>query len=170
MPRPSTPEAAFRTAQGALAQGDWQTFFSLLDPREVRTITRNGLNVILNFGLIDEIFQTACAEGGFPLDSLREGHRRGDTKQVREAIDSGLRSVSDLPAFSALVERHIRQHHGGGSVAATLFQGEHLEDLEVEGNRAWATRHDSLGAGDPIGFTCTAGQWRIRLFAQRRQR
>lgn len=165
----STPEGAFRTAQSAIARDDWETFYSTLDPRDVRVLVRNGLGIILNFGLVNEAFQATCTESGFPLTPLLEAYRRGDGRQVRETIDSGLDSVADLPVFSALLERHTRQHSGSGSVARSLFQGEHLEDLEVEGSRAWATRFDSRGEVDPIGFTRRSEEWLIRLFARHRR-
>jgi hypothetical protein len=79
--------------------------------------------------------------------------------------------VHDLPRFAAALERTLRAAGGGGgSVSARLFVDEWLEDLSVAGPEGWATRRNSGGLSEDIGFTRRGGAWYIRIVAKRPER
>jgi hypothetical protein len=82
------------------------------------------------------------------------------------AIDACLRSIEDLAAFTAQIERLKRATLGGGSVSCSLFFGEHLSDVRVEGKKAMALRQQPGGERVPIAFVQTRGQWAIRFLSK----
>jgi hypothetical protein len=84
-----------------------------------------------------------------------------------KALVQLLKSVPNLPAVTAALERHMRSIVGGGSISSELFVGESLSDLVIEGSRAWATRADGTGWKEDIGFIQKKGTWYIRLLAKK---
>jgi hypothetical protein len=103
------------------------------------------------------------APGGSAYDPAR--HRQL-VREYTTTLKDGLRSVQDLACFTAGMERLTRTVVGGGSISSSLFAGEVLEDVAVEGNRGWGTRRSEFGTED-IGFVQKRGVWYIRLFARR---
>jgi len=96
-----------------------------------------------------------------------EAHR-SIVADYQRGVQALPKATSDLPAFSAALERLVRERLGGGSVSTRLFLDETLENLQIDGNQAWATRRFSNGSDEDIGFIKRRQGWRIRLFARRR--
>ncbi|NEV60403.1 hypothetical protein [Thiorhodococcus minor] len=101
--------------------------------------------------------------------SLQQSLRHRDlVRALDHAIDACLRSIEDLAAFTAQVERLKRATLGGGSVSRALFVGEHLSDVRVEGKKATALRQQPGGERVPIAFAQKRGQWAIRFLSKAR--
>jgi hypothetical protein len=83
-------------------------------------------------------------------------------KGLDDVIKTCLGSVKDLAAFTAGGERLKRERMGGGSVSSTLFVGDRLTDVAVEGNRAKGTRLLKGGAKEPIVFVRKKGLWYVK--------
>ncbi|MCC7125737.1 MAG: hypothetical protein IT178_12875 [Acidobacteria bacterium] len=78
-----------------------------------------------------------------------------------------LTAAPDLPGLTAALEQHLRATAGGGSVSSSLFVGETLHDVDIDGSKAWGRRSIRPGWSEDIAFVRTKGAWRIRLFAKR---
>jgi len=87
--------------------------------------------------------------------------------QILKAL---LRSTTDLAELTAALEQDMRAALGGGSVSSHLFVDEQLENLVIEGNRAWATRRMENGWEEDVGFIQRKGVWYIKLMAKRPKR
>jgi hypothetical protein len=69
----------------------------------------------------------------------------------------------ELAHLDAALERAI----GGGSVSARLFTGEVVEDVQINGTKAWGVRRGANGFREDVGFVRKKGLWYIRLFGTR---
>ncbi|NEX22777.1 hypothetical protein G3480_21140 [Thiorhodococcus mannitoliphagus] len=92
---------------------------------------------------------------------LQQSLRHRDlVRALDRAIDACLGSITDLAAFTAQIERLKRATLGGGSVSRSLFVGEHLSDVRVDGKKATALRQQQGGESEPIAFVQKRGQCR----------
>jgi len=87
-----------------------------------------------------------------------------------QTLKALLRSTPDLAELTAALEQDMRAALGGGSVSSHLFVDEQLENLVIEGNRAWATRRMENGWEEDVGFMQRKGVWYIKLSAKRPKR
>jgi hypothetical protein len=88
--------------------------------------------------------------------------------EYRTALKATLKAVPDLPRFAARVERALRAATEGGSVSSRLLVDEVIENVEITGNKAWATRRTAAGHSEDIGFVRRKDGWCVRLLAKRR--
>jgi len=181
----STPEETFAAAQAAMERGDWDELFACLEPGDVGRVVKNGLSGLGRDVRVEELCREAgvepalvdsaralaaqmataaqaCLAGDMAaslrLKELVEGHRL--------ALDAIIKAASDIATLAAGLERHLRATAGGGSVSSSLFAGERLEQLRVDGDRASATRRRAGGSTERIAFVRRDDRWRIRLFAR----
>jgi hypothetical protein len=195
MPR-GTPEETFSEARAAMERGDWEGVFACLDPADVTKIAANTFARFL-MAAPDEadVFVQLCGRHGIPEAVIAEIRARGRaiTESARQPItppgpamveqsrrhqqlvtayqqaqEDALGAVPDLPAFTGALERAVRAGGSGGSVSSTLFVGETLERVSIEGGRAWATRRMASSATEDVGFVLRKKAWYIKLFARRR--
>jgi hypothetical protein len=192
----ATPEATFTEAREAMERGDWDGVFACLDPADVKRIASNSFARFLAAGgAAADVLTQLCGRHGLAEARLADMRARGRAivesarqpipppgpamleqsrrhqqlvKAYQQAQEDALKAVTDLPAFAAAMERAIRADGGGGSVSSTLFTGERLEGLTLDGSRAWAVRRMAGGATEEVGFVRRKGAWYIRLFARRR--
>ena len=87
-----------------------------------------------------------------------------------QTLKTLLRSTPDLAELTAALEQDMRAARGGGSISSRLFVDEQLENLVIEGNRAWATRRMESRRGEDVGFIQRKGVWYIKLTAKRPKR
>ena len=97
-------------------------------------------------------------------------HHRDLVKQLDELAERCLASVDDVPLFVARSERVLRAKLGGGLVSSSLFQGEQLLNVTVNGAKAVGTRHRPRGSDEQLGFALRRGVWHIKLFGKPRAR
>ena len=195
-----SPEALFGEAQAAKARGDLATFFRCLDRKDqLRLGTSAMLGLLGEEPRVVAVFSTLRNQHGIPsvaADELRsltreltasaqripslQGVARESAssdhallvKRYERAVKGLLESVSDLPKLLGDVEPAFRQLFGGGLVSSSLLVGDSLEQVAVQGNRAWGTRVGTTSTGsrwtEDIGFARDrSGEWRIRLLAKR---
>jgi len=186
----ATPQAVFDAAQAAMAQGDWDAFFECVDEADLKKIAGNGLRGLPNLPAARTELEALCQAHGFPLAALEQAmavvvpsaervlkappeQRLAESlrhKTVVEALDdallAGLKQVTNLPAFTAGLERTMRAHVGGGSVSSTWFQGERLEQLKVDGAKATGVRILARGQQMPLAFKKTKHGWRVKLLGR----
>ena len=185
------PEAVFATAKAALGVGDLAGAFACFDRADLLKIAGNSVRAL---SAIDDDLGEACDRFGFDLDSLRDmrqltdrmaasaallsvdpasfdsdAHRRMAT-DYESVVKDGFRTVTDLPGLAAALERRMRTVTGGGSIATSLFAGESLTAVSVDGKKAWATRVEGGRNIDDIGFVRKRDGWKIKLFARRPSR
>ena len=98
-------------------------------------------------------------ENKFQL-SLRH---RNLVKALDVAIETCLKSATDLAVFVTRSEEIYRAKMGGGSVSSTLFVGETLVDVTVEGSKASGTRQLKTGWTEPIAFARKKVLWYIKF-------
>lgn len=79
----------------------------------------------------------------------------------QSAVENGLADVDDLPGFAAATEDRMRSVMGGGSISSSLFVGETLTDVILDGRKAWATRLERGRERDDIGFVRKRDAWKI---------
>jgi hypothetical protein len=191
-----TPEETFTEAREAMERGDWEGVFACLDPADVAKIAKNTFaRFLLASGSAGDVFIQICARHGISEATLGDLRGRGLAitesarlpmapagatmleqsmrhqqlvKAYQQAQEDALAAVIDLPAFAAAMERAVRADGSGGSVSSTLFVGETLEQVSIEGARAWATRRMAGAATEEVGFVRRKTAWYIRLFARRR--
>lgn len=193
-----SPESVFATAKDAMERGDWETFFSCLDRTDLMRLAAMGIPVgeeadssdfrqCVEHGipieelnavkkLSDDIRISAYAmmtdqesSSSGQQDILqRSMHHRGLVKSLDNAIKTCLRSVTDIAAFTAMAERSKRVKTGGGSVSSTLFIGEILADVVVEGEKASGKRLMKGGWKEPIRFVQKKGRWYIKFMPKSR--
>lgn len=173
-------------AQSALAVGDLAVAFACFDRSDVMKIAGNSVRALsvadadadelfdrFGFGTLSELrdltdrMAVSAASLNEDPSSYDPAVHRQMTKDYDAAIKDGFRGVADLPDFTAAMEERMREVMGGGSVSTSLFAGEMLEDVEVDGRKAWATRSERGQAIDDIGFVRTRDGWKIKLFARR---
>jgi hypothetical protein len=191
-----TPEETFAEARAAMERGDWENVFACLDPADVARIARNTFaRFLVAGGAAGDAFLQICARYGISEATLADlrarGRAIGDSARVpiapagpamleqsrrhqqlvqayQQAQEDALAAVPDLPAFTGALERAVRADGSGGSVSSTLFVGETLEQVSIEGAKAWATRRMAGPATEEVGFVRRKTGWYIRLFARRR--
>lgn len=187
----STPQAAFEAAQGAMARGDWEGFFACLhrtDLLRLGAVALAGLShpgleaplraLCLEHGLppadleglarqAPELQASAAAVLASPADRARSLRHRDLVKAQAREREAALKHLTDLAGFNARAERLKRQVLGGGSVSSTLFVGETLHEVVVRGERATGLRRAPRGAGVPVGFARTRGEWCVQLLPAR---
>lgn len=191
-----SPESVFATAKNAIERGDWETFFNCLDRTDLMRLAAMGIPVdeeadssefmqCVEYGipveelyaarkLADDIRISAYAmmthqetSSSAQQDMVQRSMRhRGLVKSLDNAIKTCLRSVTDIAAFTAMAERRKREKMGGGSVRSTLFVGEILKDVIVEGKKASGTRLMKGGWREPIRFVQKKGRWYIKFMPQ----
>jgi hypothetical protein len=189
MPR-TTPESTFALAQQAMERGDWEAFFQCLDRSDLLPLAKMGIAGIPNGG--DQALAALCVEAGIPATALENVktiadeilasaqammrapaadsyHRHRDlVKSLDKAMETCLKSVADLALFTAKAERLKRAKMGGGSVSSSLFVGETLVDVTVEGKKAKGIRQRKGGSTEPIAFVQNKGLWSIKFMPKRR--
>jgi hypothetical protein len=102
-------------------------------------------------------------------DRLQQSLRHHDlVKALDKAIETCLKSVTNLAAFTAKAERLKRATMGGGSVSSTLFVDDSLVDVTVEGKKANGIRRRKDGSREPIAFAQNKNLWYIRLLPKAR--
>ncbi len=84
-----------------------------------------------------------------------------------KCLKDALKSVPNLAAYTAALERQMRAIAGGGSVSSRLFVDETLHDVVVDGKRAWATRRGKGDWAEDIGFVQKRAIWYIKLRVKR---
>lgn len=189
----TTPEETFAEARAAMERGDWEGVFSCLDGDNLARIGENSIGRFLVGGeRAIEDFAALCGEHGITPDTvaaLRTGlHRMSESgrativnasdptammqhsrqhqenvKAYRLALKATLKAAPNRPAFIAALERAL----GGGSISARLLVGEVVENVEIDGARAWGVRHGANGFREDVGFVRKKGLWYLRLFGQR---
>ncbi len=194
---PTSPAAVFTDARTAMERGDWKTFFACLDRGFLVRIAENSFKGLVNqdtaglhalcaefsipadvidrlrgvqrtmAGLADEIVKMTLS-GTMPANAaeIMLGHKQA-VGEYEKILTRALKSVPDLPAFTAALERRMRAVVGGGSISSTMFVGETLEDVVVEGKKAWATRRMSEDWTEDVGFVEKGGAWYIKIMAKR---
>jgi hypothetical protein len=116
--------------------------------------------------------QRSVADPNAAMVAMAE-HSRRQRDKVNEydgTLKRALKSVPDLPGLTAGLERRMREVVGGGSVACDLFVNETLEDIVIEGTKAWAVRVMDGGYTEDVGFVQRRGGWYIQLMARRPRR
>lgn len=162
----NSPEAIFHEAQMAMENKDWDGFFACLDGNDLLRIGSNSVTLSLRPGHKDkERLRTICAKQDFPLESIEVAWQ--SPKDYKTRLNAALKSVQNLAQFVAALERYNRDTIGGGSVSSTLFVGESLVGVKIEGKRAWAIRRIREDHSEDVGFVYKNGKWFIRLFARR---
>jgi hypothetical protein len=189
----ATPEETFSLARAAMERGDWEGVFACLDAGNLKTIGDNSIGRFVAGGeAAADAFVALCGEHGVPrepvaalhssLQQMAESMRaaRASTPDpatmmersrlhqqtvaaYRDAVKSILKSAPDLPRFIAALERAI----GGGSVSARLFVGEVVDDVQINGTKAWGVRRGPNGFREDVGFVRKKGLWYVRLFGTR---
>lgn len=181
-------ETVFGSAQTALGAGDLVGAFAHFDRPDLMKIAINSVRAL---SVADPGFDEACERFGFDRDArlaMREltdpmaasaallqddpasfdlSEHRQIAKDYEAAIKDGFSTVRDLPGFTAALEQRMRARLGGGSISTSLFSGETLTVLVVEGKKAWATRVESGREIDDIGFVLKRDGRKIKLSARR---
>ena len=194
---PTSPATVFDDARAAMERGDWNAFFACLDRDALVRIAENSFKGLINrdtawlralcaefsfpADVIDRLQGVEQTMARLAEEKLKLafsatmpanaaeillGHRHA-FREYEKILTRALKSVPDLPAFTAALERRMRAVVGGGSISATMFVGETLEDVVVEGKKAWATRRMSEGWTEDIGFVEKGGAWYIKILARR---
>ena len=104
-------------------------------------------------------------------ERLKQSLRHRDlVKDLDKAVATCLKSVKNLPAFTAAAEKLKRATMGGGSVSSTLFVGDNLVDVTAAGSKASGTRVLKGGHKEPIAFVRKKGVWYIKFMPRSRSR
>lgn len=188
----TTPEETFAQARAAMERGDWEGVFACLEADNLRRLGENSIGHFMNGGdRAMDAFVALCGEYGVPPDkvsALRSGLQRmaesgrapigqGDPAAMmqqsvrhqenvtayRLALKETLKAAPNLPAFTAALERAL----GGGSVSARLFIDEVVENVQINGTKAWGIRRGPNGFQEDVGFVRKKSIWYIRLFGSR---
>ncbi|MFN8609822.1 MAG: hypothetical protein U0931_19945 [Vulcanimicrobiota bacterium] len=167
----------FQQAQAAVAAADWEKLFGLLDDSTLQAVGGNSLLWLAS--------QPSTCWGDFPQLAIAELRELGD--KIVESARKVQASPQDMQlslAHRDLVLRHrdalhketrgqavslgriesLRRSLGqGGSISSSLFLGERLDQVKVEGNQAVARRLHPHGASQLLHFRRRRGGWRIKL-------
>jgi hypothetical protein len=194
---PTSPAAVFTDARAAMERGDWNAFFACLDRDSLVRIAENSFKGLINRDtaglqalcaefsfpadaidrlrsvertmarLAEEIVKMRFS-AAMPVNAaeIMLGHRQS-VGEYEKILTRALKSVPDLPAFTAALERRMRAVVGGGSISSEMFVGETLEDVVVEGRNAWATRRMGESWTEDVGFVEKGGAWYIKILARR---
>ena len=90
-------------------------------------------------------------------------------EEAGTAQEAVLKAISDLPRFTAVLEKLLRANQNGGSVSSHLFVDEVLVNILIIKNRAYATREIAGEHYEDIGFVKRNNKWYIQLFVKRRK-
>jgi hypothetical protein len=165
----TSPAVVFEEAQGAMAEGDWVTFFGCLDRHDLQRLISNGISLSLTFQQGHQaVLEAECQKHDFPLAEVVTFWNARQSKPYQKAVDSALKRVADWPGFMATLEQHTRRCCGGGSVSSSLFVGEQLRNVALQGDQARGICKITADFSEPVGFVCRKGRWFIRLFVGRR--
>jgi hypothetical protein len=179
----------FADAQAKIAADDLAAAFGCFDRADVSKIADNSIRALSTAdpdfaelgdrfgyspahelrGLADRLAASAALLTEDRASYDPNAHRQL-VKDYQAATKNGLESADDLAAFTAAMEDRMRIVMGGGSISPSLFRGETVVDVEVDGKRAWATRVDGGSEVDDIGFVLKRDGWKIKLFARRPNR
>ena len=193
-----TPESIFATAQEAMERGDWEAFFACLDHRDLLRLAgmafglTGGAGLCLEHGIpadamgrVEALAKDIDESGRAMLRELGGGQGNSTAQSVllerslrhrdlliahQKAVETCLKFVTNLASFTASAERLKRATLGGGSVGSTLFVGESLCDVAVNGPKATGVRRMQRGWTEPIAFVKKKGQWYIRFLPSARSR
>lgn len=194
---PTSPVEVFTNAREAMERGDWTAFFACLDRDSLVRIAENSFKGLINQDtvglqalcaefsfpldvidrlrgvertmarLAEEIVKMTLSAALPPnAGEIMLGHRQS-LGEYEKILTHALKSVPDLPAFTAALERRMRAVVGGGSISSEMFVGEVLEDVIVEGKKAWGTRRMSESWTEDVGFVEKGGAWYIKILARR---
>lgn len=182
----TTPAETFAEAQAAMTNGNWDGFFGTLDRDDLMKIAANGVNrlvgqgpsgavILRDLGAEHSINAEMVAELIAGVERIVSSAPAATPSADHRAIVGGyedllkrmLKGIADPGRFAAALERTFRAAGSGGSVSSSLFVGERLEGVEIDGNRAWGTRRLAGGEDEDIGFVKRRGGWFIRLSARR---
>ncbi len=189
-----SPEEVFAEAQAAMERGDRAGCFVLLHADDLIRIATHALRALLpQEGEAAARLEALCAGHGLPdgtlaaarerwrqLLALAEEVRRLPPTEAAEAsrrlrdegaaLDAGLKRAlkraKELGLLTAALEEAMRACCGGGAITSSLFVGERLEELVVEGDKAWARRRQGQW-DEAVGFVRGRGGWLIKLKARR---
>ncbi len=170
-----TPQEAFEQAQQAMQRGDWDAFFRVLDPRDIRRILNNAFKLCLSAHHgTDDQFVAICERHGVPATELARlwqswSNTVGPNPGHEKTLKAMIKRASDIAGLAAELELHSRAVRGGGSVSSSLFLDETLGDLVVEDNKAWALRKFPGGWSEPVEFVRDRDDWKVHLFARARR-
>jgi hypothetical protein len=189
----TTPEETFAEARAAMERGDWEGVFACLDADNLRRIGENSIGRFLAGGeSAVSAFVALCGEHGVPREPvtalrsglgrmaessravtasmsdpaamMRESRRHQDNVAAYTlAVKETLKAAPDLARFTAALERAL----GGGSVSSRLFVDEVVEDVQVDGTKAWGVRRGPNGFREDVGFVRKKGIWYVRVFGKR---
>lgn len=180
----SSPQAVFASAQRALAEGDWETFFSSLERTTLLRLGRYFFRAVGSATALGEQLTTLCeAHGVSPAlvaelraqsaameasaravlqaQSLEASGQHHQLVKARGAAEAAaVKQVFDLAAFNAAAERLVRGVMGGGSISTSLLEGAVLDQVQVKGrNEASAVRR----GGERVLFVCKHSKWLMKL-------
>lgn len=189
----TTPEETFAEARAAMERGDWEGVFACLEADNLRRIGENSIGRFVAGGdSAVDAFVALCGESGVPLDkvsalrtrlqrmaesgraALAHGsdpaammqhsvRHQENVMAYRLALKETLKAAPNLPGFTAALERAL----GGGSISARLFIDEVVENVQIEGAKAWGIRRGPNGFHEDVGFVRKKAVWYIRLFGKR---
>jgi hypothetical protein len=189
----TTPEETFAEAREAMERGDWEGVFACLESDNLMRIGQNSVAHFMNGGdRAMPTFVALCGEHGVPddkvsalrgaLERMAEWGRavmtrasdpaammqqslrhRDNVKAYGLALKETLKAAPNLPAFTAALERSL----GGVSVSSRLFIDEVVENVHIDGTKAWGIRRGPNGFQEDVGFVRKKGVWFIRLFGKR---
>ena len=189
----TTPEETFAEARAAMEGGHWEGVFACLESDNLMRIGQNSVGHFMNGG--DRSMQTfvaLCGEHGVPSDKvsalrgalehmaewgraamarasdpaamMRQSlEHRDNVKAYNLALKETLKAAPNLPAFTAALERSL----GGVSVSSRLFIDEVVENIQIDGTKAWGIRRGPNGFQEDVGFVRKKGVWFIHLFGKR---
>lgn len=188
----TTPEETFAEARAAMGRGDWEGVFACLEADNLRRLGENSIAHFMNAGdSTAGTFVALCGEHGVPpdkvstlrvrLQTMAESGRapivrsdpaammqqstrhQANVTAYRLALKEMLKAAPNLAGFIAALERAL----GGVSFSTRLFIDEVVENVQIDGAKAWGTRRGPNGLQEDVGFVRKKGLWYIRLFGQR---
>jgi hypothetical protein len=188
----TTPEETFAEARAAMARGDWEGVFACLESDNLRRLGENSIAHFMNGGeRAHDAFVALCGEHGVPhdkvaalrstLERMAESGRapivRSDPAAMmqqsarhhenvtayRVALKETLKAAPNLPGFIAALERAL----GGVSFSTRLFVDEVVDNVQIDGAKAWGIRRGANGLQEDVSFVRKKGIWYIKLFGQR---
>ena len=152
-----SPHAVFGAAQVAIARRDWAGFFGCFEPRDLRRFAATALAAYAREMDTDDPWLAAhCLAHGASLNLL--GGLGGG------AVRAALERLEDPAAFVAPLVARLQSAGRRCPVSTTLFLGETLEGLVLEGATACATRTLRGTSHGVVKFVRGTDGWRLRLF------
>lgn len=180
----SSPQAVFVSAQRALAESDWETFYSSLERTTLLRLGRYFFRIVGNPSVLGQQVTALCeAHGVSPAlvaeltaqsaamevsaravmqtQSLEASAQHHELVKARASSEAAAaKQIEDLAVFNAAAERLVRAAMGGGgSISRSLLEGDVLEEVQVKGNEASALRR----GGERVLFVCKRSKWLMKL-------